>query len=371
MAQKYFGIVTRIGHGLITAALASGTTVHLTHVALGDGGGAPVAPTEDMLALVNEVHRAPINTLAQDAQNPALMWAEVVLPSNVGGWYVREAGILDDAGNLVAVAATPESYKPELAEGSGSEFVLKLPLVLTNTDAVTLKIDPTVVLASREHVAAMVAAHDEDGTAHAALRAAIEAAAHGGDEHAARRDNPHVVTRQQIGAAAAEHTHTPEQAGAAPAAHVAATNNPHSVTAAQVGAATAGHTHDERYYTEAEVNARLVFSKAYASSQMSITAGAQVNISHGMGQVPQLIQGSLICVAANNGYSVGDEIIIGPEHAVVSNKGTAIRVTSSQLQIQFGSAGSTFAILRRDGTPYGQFANIDDSQWKYKVRAWA
>ena len=173
---NYFGLVTRAGHGLIAAALAGGTTVQLTHIALGDGGGAPVSPTESMTALVNEVHRAPINTLEQDAENPALMWAEVVLPAGVGGWYVREAGVLDVGGTLVAVASTPESYKPLLAEGSGSELALKLPLVLTNTAAVTLKIDPTVVLASREHVAARVAAHNVAPDTHADLRALAAAA---------------------------------------------------------------------------------------------------------------------------------------------------------------------------------------------------
>ena len=207
MAQNYFGIVTRTGHGLIAAALAGGTAVRLTHVALGDGGGAPVAPAEDMAALVNEVHRAPINTLTQDADEPALMWAEVVLPANVGGWYIREAGILDEAGNLVAVASTPESYKPELAEGSASEFVLKLPLVLTNTETVTIKIDPTVVLASRQHVADEITTHDASAEAHTDMRVALEAVAQGSGEHAAREDNPHGVTAAQVGAASADHDH--------------------------------------------------------------------------------------------------------------------------------------------------------------------
>ncbi|WP_461210390.1 phage tail protein [Desulfocurvus sp. DL9XJH121] len=194
MAGNFYGVVTRTGHGLITAALASGTRVNLTHIALGDGGGAAVAPSEEMQALVNEVHRAPINTLAQDPANAALIWAEVVLPANVGGWYIREAGILDEEGNLVAVAGTPESYKPALAEGSGSEFVLRLPLVLTNTESVILKIDPTVVLASREHVAVAVAEHNAAADAHADIRAEAQA----GSDHADRRDNPHVVTAVQV-----------------------------------------------------------------------------------------------------------------------------------------------------------------------------
>ena len=208
---NYFGLVTRAGHGLIAAALAGGTTVQLTHIALGDGGGAPVSPTESMTALVNEVHRAPINTLEQDAENPALMWAEVVLPAGVGGWYVREAGVLDADGTLVAVASTPESYKPLLAEGSGSELALKLPLVLTNTAAVTLKIDPTVVLASREHVAARVAAHNVAPDTHADLRALAAAAGGVADAHAGRRDNPHAVTAAQAGASPLQHTHTADE----------------------------------------------------------------------------------------------------------------------------------------------------------------
>lgn len=204
MAQDYFGIVTRTGHGLITAAMAGGQPVNLTHIALGDGGGNPISPTEDMTELVHEVHRAPINSLLQDSDNAAVLLAEVVLPSNVGGFYVREAGVFDEDGNLVAVAKTPESYKPELVEGSGTELALRIPLVLANVEAVTIKIDPTVVLASRSHVAAEVAAHDGDAGAHGALLAPVIAVI---DDHVARVDNPHGVTPAQLGAAQADHTH--------------------------------------------------------------------------------------------------------------------------------------------------------------------
>lgn len=204
MAQEYFGIVTVTGRGLITAAIAGGQPVNLTHIALGDGNGAAITPTEDMTELVGEVHRAPINTLLQDPNNAALLQAEAVLPSNVGGFYVREAGVLDEDGNLIAVAKTPESYKPELVEGSGTELALRIPLVLANVDAVTIKVDPTVVLASRDHVAQKITEHDGDAAAHGGMLAQATALI---AEHAERTDNPHGVTALQVGAAELGHTH--------------------------------------------------------------------------------------------------------------------------------------------------------------------
>lgn len=174
----YPNIVTALGSALLAAAQASGIPVQLTEVALGDGGGAPITPEESMTALVGEVHRVPINSLIQDESDPSRLWAVVVLPPDVGGWWIREAGIMDADDNLVTVASIPETYKPQLLDGFGSELVLRLSLVLSHVSSVTLQIDPAVVLATREYVdvevAAAVAAHDVDGGAHEDLRDAIQ-----------------------------------------------------------------------------------------------------------------------------------------------------------------------------------------------------
>ena len=87
-----------------------------------------------------------------DPDNPNYLIAEMIVPTNVGGWSVREVGLFDNAKNLIAIANFPETYKPKLEEGSGRDLVIRIILQVQSTDAVTLKIDPTVILASQAWV---------------------------------------------------------------------------------------------------------------------------------------------------------------------------------------------------------------------------
>ncbi|KAG0009585.1 hypothetical protein BGZ81_003307 [Podila clonocystis] len=159
MSTPYFAILTRIGEAKLSQAIAQGTTLKLTDIGVGDGvGKGPDAipiPTPDQTALLHECRRAPINQLFEDPQDPKhthQIVVEQIIPEDEGGWWIREIGLYDDAGDLCAVASCPPSYKPKLAEGSGRTMVVRLILAVSSTKAVQLMIDPGVVLATRKHV---------------------------------------------------------------------------------------------------------------------------------------------------------------------------------------------------------------------------
>ena len=169
MADKeFFSVLTKVGKAALANAAALGTTVTLTEMAVGDGGGADVSPEDGMTALVNEVYRAAINVL--DVVDDATMRAELVIPASAGGFYGREMGVFDDSGQLFAVANLPDTYKPALAEGAGRELTLVMLMEIADSASVTLKIDPTVILATRSYAdaaaAEAVATHNADADAH-------------------------------------------------------------------------------------------------------------------------------------------------------------------------------------------------------------
>jgi phage-related tail fiber protein len=150
--SNYFALLTQVGEAKLANAVSMGGSLKLTHMAVGDGNGATPAPDRLQKALVREVRRAALNQLIKDEANPGQIIAEQVLPEDVGGWWVREIGLYDDAGDLCAVANCPPSYKPKLAEGSGREQVIRIVLVVSSTSAVELRIDPTIVMATRRYV---------------------------------------------------------------------------------------------------------------------------------------------------------------------------------------------------------------------------
>lgn len=152
MSAIYYAIPTNAGQAKIANALALGVPLKITQMAVGDGNGQPVTPNPAQSALVREQRRAPINTLFQDPLNPAQLVAEQIIPENVGGWWIREVGLFDDVGTLIAIANTPDSYKPQLSEGSGRTQTIRMVLIVSDTSAVELKIDPAVVLATRKYV---------------------------------------------------------------------------------------------------------------------------------------------------------------------------------------------------------------------------
>ncbi|UXJ52102.1 phage tail protein [Pseudomonas citronellolis] len=177
MAVTYYALLTTIGAGKLANATALGTTLKITQLAVGDGGGNVPTPDASRTALVNEVRRAPLNQLSVDPANAAQIIAEQVIPEDVGGWWIREMGLYDEAGALIAYANCAPSYKPQLAEGSGRTQTVRMVLIVSNTASVELKIDPSVVLATREYVdSAIVSAMnklDQKQSARAATTANI------------------------------------------------------------------------------------------------------------------------------------------------------------------------------------------------------
>lgn len=158
--MKYYALLTKLGENLLAQATALGTKLELTQMAVGDGGGKLPTPDTNQTRLIAEKRRAAINTLFIDDNNKNQIVAEQIIPESEGGWWIREIGLFDKAGNLIAVANCPETYKPQLAEGSGRTQSIRMVLIVSHTESVTLKIDPSVVLATREYVDNLISAVD-------------------------------------------------------------------------------------------------------------------------------------------------------------------------------------------------------------------
>lgn len=158
MSQTYFAILTAVGEAKLANAIALNVPLQISRMAVGDGGGVLPVPLRTQTALIGEQYRADLNSLAPDPLNASQIIAELVIPETEGGYWLREMGLYDAAGDLIAVSNCPPSYKPEMAEGSGRTQVLRMVLIVSSTDAVQLKIDPSVVLATRDFVTTTVAA---------------------------------------------------------------------------------------------------------------------------------------------------------------------------------------------------------------------
>lgn len=155
----FYTILTDVGQAKLANAIALGETLEITHLAVGDGNGNLPEPDTDRTALVNEVRRAQINRSEVDAENPSWVVLEQVLPPDVGGWTIREIGVFDTEGDLIGYGNYPETYKPVLSEGSSRTQTVRFVLEVSDTAAVTLKVDPSVVLATREYADDAVEEH--------------------------------------------------------------------------------------------------------------------------------------------------------------------------------------------------------------------
>jgi len=151
MTTKYFALLTNQGAAKLANAAALGTKVNITQMAVGDGGGALPTPDPAQTKLIGEKRRASLNSLTIDAANGSQIIAEQIIPEGEGGFWIREIGLFDAEGVMIAVANCAETYKPQLAEGSGRTQTVRMIIIVNSTSAVTLKIDPSVVLATRQY----------------------------------------------------------------------------------------------------------------------------------------------------------------------------------------------------------------------------
>lgn len=165
--MNYYTVLTTTGQAKLSAAIATGGTLAITQMALGDGGGGAVTPVENRSTLINEVDRGPLNSLNQDPLNDNWFTAERIILPNVGGWTIREVGLFDADGDLVAYGNFPESYKPMLTEGSGKELVVRMQFEVAAASTIILQVNPSIVLASQEWVLQML---DANSRAHRARR---------------------------------------------------------------------------------------------------------------------------------------------------------------------------------------------------------
>ncbi|HAT2216856.1 TPA: phage tail protein [Citrobacter freundii] len=152
MTAKYFAILTNQGAARLANAAALGTRLNLTQMAVGDANGTLPTPDPAQTKLINQKRIAPLNLLTVDPANTSQIIAEQIIPENEGGFWIREIGLYDDDGVLIAVANCPETYKPQLQEGSGRTQTIRMMLIVSSTSSITLKIDPSVVLATRQYV---------------------------------------------------------------------------------------------------------------------------------------------------------------------------------------------------------------------------
>ena len=161
MTVKYYAILTNQGAARLANATMLGSKLNLTQMAVGDANGVLPTPDPAQTKLINQKRIAPLNLLNVDPNNQSQIIAEQIIPEDEGGFWIREIGLYDDKGVLIAVANCPETYKPQLQEGSGRTQTIRMILVVTNTKAITLKIDPSVVLATRKYVDDKISKHEQ------------------------------------------------------------------------------------------------------------------------------------------------------------------------------------------------------------------
>ncbi|WP_333949235.1 tail fiber protein [Escherichia coli] len=161
MTVKYYAILTNQGAARLANATMLGSKLNLTRMAVGDANGVLPTPDPAQTKLINQKRIAPLNLLSVDPNNQSQIIAEQIIPESEGGFWIREIGLYDDKGVLIAVANCPETYKPQLQEGSGRPQTIRMILVVTNTEAITLKIDPSVVLATRKYVDDKISEHEQ------------------------------------------------------------------------------------------------------------------------------------------------------------------------------------------------------------------
>lgn len=155
--SQFFAILTTVGKAKQANADALGIPWKITDMGVGDANNIdPVIPAEGQTKLINEWRRKPLNQLKIDPVNPAVLIAEQIIPADEGGKWIREIGLYDADGDLVAVANCAPSYKPLLSQGSGRTQIVRINFIVTSAGNIQLKIDPAVVLASRAYVDAAI-----------------------------------------------------------------------------------------------------------------------------------------------------------------------------------------------------------------------
>ena len=150
--SEFYSIITKKGFKLITEAIANETKINLEYIAVGDSNGAYYEPNEEQTTLVNEKYRARISEVTE-------LVAKAQIPNDVGGFYIREIGVLDNQNNLILIAKQPETYKPIISQGSAKELWIKVIIQAINSEVLELKVDTSIQTATVELVANLLNLH--------------------------------------------------------------------------------------------------------------------------------------------------------------------------------------------------------------------
>ncbi len=150
--EQFYTLLTDIGKAKIANSTALQKKLELSKIVLGDSNGSYYEPTESQTKLRNKVWEGEISKKSIDEDNPNWIIVQTIIPSQIGGFTIREAGIVDSEGDLVVVAKYPETYKPKVEDGSTKDITINLILEVSNVDNVTLKVDPTISLATKKDI---------------------------------------------------------------------------------------------------------------------------------------------------------------------------------------------------------------------------
>ena len=150
--SEFYSIITKKGLELITEAIANETKINLEYIAIGDSNGAYYEPNEEQTTLINEKYRARISEVTE-------LIAKAQIPNDIGGFYIREIGVLDNQNNLILIAKQPETYKPIISQGSAKELWIKVIIQAINSEVLELKVDTSIQTATVELVANLLNLH--------------------------------------------------------------------------------------------------------------------------------------------------------------------------------------------------------------------
>ncbi|HBF1268575.1 TPA: phage tail protein, partial [Clostridioides difficile] len=155
--EQFYTILTNIGKAKIANAGMLGKSIVLEKIQAGDGGGNYYNPTEDQTALKNKVWEGNINSFDKDENNPNWIIATACVPGSIGGFTVREMGLIDNEGDMIAVCKSPETYKPKVDNGAMKDLYLKFIIEVSNVEKVTLVVDPTAIFLTKKDEEKIVA----------------------------------------------------------------------------------------------------------------------------------------------------------------------------------------------------------------------
>ncbi len=161
MALKFKSVVTTAGQARIAAAMANGTQVDIKQMAVGDGNGQPTTPVASQTALVHEVYRQAVNSTKVDKTRSNWMVVETIIPASSGGFWMRELGLIAGDGTLLAVCNMAETYKPTLEEGSGRTQTLRMVIAVSDSEAIALTLDDSLIFATEEYVNLQIGEHEK------------------------------------------------------------------------------------------------------------------------------------------------------------------------------------------------------------------